>query len=698
MFGSVLTLCRPRLVLVCILPIVLALALTSKQGFADDDDEDAPRVLAAETRISPVLRLTPGQSVDNLFLSMVRRAGPADGCGIAQGPPLIAEPLVAPGAWACSRIRNDGALAGVWRIDFEGTFGAGYLFLAQDSGAPRVVLSHPGFDASERRVTITADRRLASRPIVLAPGGWVDLFVRIDTPADVLDADPLLRPEETFDTVRLKRSFNFGFWIGASVLLCTYFAYFARLLQSPSAARYAFYFTATALAAASNEGAFNGLLAGNPTFAIAALDKGLEALQIGAHVAFMAAFVEDSLPGHPMVRWLRRAAPGAVLGLIGAALASLALGGVEGAIQYHDMGFEIDPLIEDPFASIPLLIGALVVAGWYLTVLFTAGVLWAARTDGSRLFTLGAVALVLGMVGVSVAGEVFETFGDDELIGQYVLLFDALIFAAAIVRQTYGLRHQRDIAVQQELRTAREKLHLAEDLLEARGDRDRARDLAEAHRARLALTGHDLRQPLTSLRLALTEAEATSPALGHSLRASLDFLNSVLDATVTETRPDADPDHPARPETEDVPVAMLFQNAVRMFGEEARAKGLSLTFEPTDHVVRTRPVPLIRTVSNLVSNAVKYTETGTVTLRARQAADGSVTLEVHDTGPGMTEAEADRLRQSYIRGQDDGPVAGDGLGLSSVDTLSRDLGLTLNITSTPGQGSCFALEGLNPVA
>lgn len=676
---------------------LLALLVLSNQALGEDDGDDD--IFVAGPDWVPELRLATDAAVTDLFVFMARVDGPNAPCS---GPPLLERPLPAPDRWACVRLINATAQTGIWRIDFEGTLGAGYRFELAEARTRRVVLATAGPGAASLSDRVTAGRRLASLPIVLRAGQSADLFVQIATPADILDADPVLRPEAAFDDVLQRRAHGFGALFGASVLLLLIYVSIARLLHSVPARRYAVYFAATTLAVASNEGYLNAFVPGNPNLAVGALDKALEAAQISAHLFFMAAFLREGTPTSRLISWLRGLGWAAGAILICALFGSYALGGAEGLIRYYDLGFELDPLLEDPFSSWPLLAGAVVSASWYSAVLICAGTLVTRRAPGGVLFAVGSVTLVFGMVVTSFSEELFADLGDDNLLPQFVLLFDGLIFAAAMVLQTFGLRDERDQALRQELAVTQDKIRLTETLLDARQDLGRARALAETHRSRLALTGHDLRQPLTSLHLALSEAEQTNPELGRTLRSSLEYLSSVLNATVADTRPEGLPDteaeddggyHTANAGFEPVDVEILFANAVRMFAKEAQTKGLALRYDPTDLRIETIPVTVIRILSNLVSNAVKYTDTGEVVLRASRTA-GHVTLEVCDTGAGLSADEITQIQQRYVRGDNVGDVAGDGLGLSSVQDFATSLGASLVIRSNPGQGACFALEGL----
>ena len=96
---------------------------------------------------------------------------------------------------------------------------------------------------------------------------------------------------------------------------------------------------------------------------------------------------------------------------------------------------------------------------------------------------------------------------------------------------------------------------------------------------------------------------------------------------------------------------------------------------------------------NLVSNAIKYNRPGgTLTLRAGQGPDDQVRIEVIDTGRGMTEAELGRLFVPFERlGAARLGIEGNGLGLAVSKTLAEAMGGTIDVESTPDEGTVFML-------
>jgi CheY-like chemotaxis protein/anti-sigma regulatory factor (Ser/Thr protein kinase) len=128
------------------------------------------------------------------------------------------------------------------------------------------------------------------------------------------------------------------------------------------------------------------------------------------------------------------------------------------------------------------------------------------------------------------------------------------------------------------------------------------------------------------------------------------------------------------------------------FAPAARAKGLDLRIMPSSLTVRSDRRLLRRLLQNFVSNAVKYTGTGRVLIGCRRRGT-RVRIEVHDTGPGIPKSKHKLVFREFQRLEEGARAArGLGLGLSIVERLGRVLGHRIDLESTPGRGSVFAVE------
>ena len=148
-------------------------------------------------------------------------------------------------------------------------------------------------------------------------------------------------------------------------------------------------------------------------------------------------------------------------------------------------------------------------------------------------------------------------------------------------------------------------------------------------------------------------------------------------------------------------VPKVISDAVESVRRKADARRLKLEVELAPDVPRRIASDRLRIqqiLMNLLDNAIKFTEHGTVRLTARaielEDAHPVLQLEVSDTGIGMTEEDMSGLFQPYYRVRPqhrEGP-RGTGLGLAISRRLARQLGGDIIVRSTPGSGSAFVLE------
>jgi two-component system, sensor histidine kinase len=242
------------------------------------------------------------------------------------------------------------------------------------------------------------------------------------------------------------------------------------------------------------------------------------------------------------------------------------------------------------------------------------------------------------------------------------------------------------------IRDVTERKNVQRELIAARETADRANQTKSRF---LATASHDLRQPLQSLALLngtlrrLVDHPDALEALTYqdqAIEAMSRLLNALLDISKLESGA-------IRPEPRDFAVGSLFEELQHEFAGVARAKGLELSVCVATAFIHSDRELVGQILRNLVSNAIKYTRAGQVTLECSVIAAG-IRLEVSDTGIGIA---ADQLAFIYDEFYQIGVAPnsskdGYGLGLSIVQRLARLLGLKLEVRSELGKGSTFALE------
>jgi len=241
--------------------------------------------------------------------------------------------------------------------------------------------------------------------------------------------------------------------------------------------------------------------------------------------------------------------------------------------------------------------------------------------------------------------------------------------------------------------------------LSAKAEADRLRLKAEqdlaAHTVFLAAVGHDLRTPIGAILTGAAEIQNHDA----QTRANVDLITdaglmmkALLDDLLDHSKIGAGR---MTVETVDFDLRKLLAQTIRLWRGPVEAKGLKLRLESTGGVpraVRGDPMRLRQVLNNLISNAVKFTEAGTITLRldawSEEPGGYLMLIEVADTGPGMSTDQLTRLFNPFDQTQEGVSArhGGSGLGLAISRDLVELMGGRLTARSAPGQGARFTVS------
>ncbi|MGE0499132.1 MAG: ATP-binding protein [Ramlibacter sp.] len=310
---------------------------------------------------------------------------------------------------------------------------------------------------------------------------------------------------------------------------------------------------------------------------------------------------------------------------------------------------------------------------------------------------------------VSLPGGVLLT--DGTLRSGFLKAYMALLVIAGIVAWWLVLAHKSRQVAQEE---SNRQTHLLMREIESHKQTDEAlqnaRLLAEgakraaeqANQAKsryISAISHELRTPLNSILgyAQLMGEDASVPAhrkqAVNVIKRGGEHLLSLIEGTLDI----------ARIESGKLTLAvkpMLFADCVRemagMFELQASDKGLAFRFEPEGalpEVVRADEKRVRQILINLLGNAIKFTAVGQVTFRLRYARE-MATLEIEDTGPGLTAEELAQIFEPFARGEARSSHAapGAGLGLTIAKMLTDLMGGELSATGVPGKGSVFRVK------
>ncbi len=561
--------------------------------------------------------------------------------------------------WLLARVSNPSGRPGRWLADIQRPF------------ADRLIVQKVTAEgATETLLSVDRQTPFRERPVVsqyLVAPLWMEASETAEILVGLQSATGSWMPltfvtEERMRTAHMQEArFN---WIinGAMLALVIIALAMGRLVSWPLVLSFAAYVGLSAMFVANNEGYLHRFVWPNSMGAYEPANLILLSGMMAAVLQFARLFAG-----------LRANYPGVHQAMVALQLALLAVGGAS-VFLWH-----LDAMRWAVFLHVPFVA---------LAYFATAILAWRKRVLGAIPFIAGSLAVLLTVAIMAIMllapGRFPLTVALDYF--HLAVLFESLAFLIAILVRMLAIQADLNRSLEAEVAAAREKLALSEELQDSNNRYNQARQQAESMRSRLASTSHDLQQPLLSLRQGLASVAQRDPKAAGEIHSALDYLESV-----TESGLDAsDPQMAERPDTgtESFPISLVIDNCASMFCAEAKEQNVELRVRNSVLHVTTDPIDLMRSVCNLVSNALKHAQ-GSKILVAAQARGESVVLRVIDNGRGMDESTLAELMESGAKSPGS---EGHGLGLALVAQFARRPGHSLEVKSTAGKGTCISLS------
>lgn len=316
-----------------------------------------------------------------------------------------------------------------------------------------------------------------------------------------------------------------------------------------------------------------------------------------------------------------------------------------------------------------------------VTPVYLAAVMFSTWRGGLGAGLLAtALSAVLGAFFFFPPAYSFKVYGEDMLqLGVFTL--------AALVISSLSAARERALALSEQARREAEAANSVKDEF-------------------LAAVSHELRTPLTTIKTLTRVLLKKNPSeaerreyledISAECERQIDLVHNLLD--LSRMRVGGVEIRPAR-----VEVAEALRDCEKAARAVAEERGQELTVEIAADLppARADHNALRRALRAVVENAVKYTpEGGRITLRARrEAGGGHISVEVEDTGQGISAEELPRVFERFYRGHsgagdgiDNQEVPGIGLGLYLARVLVEGMGGTIEASSRVGRGSTFTLR------
>jgi len=319
-------------------------------------------------------------------------------------------------------------------------------------------------------------------------------------------------------------------------------------------------------------------------------------------------------------------------------------------------------------------------------------------SNRAGLWTEGALA-----VPIQILPAWYQTWWARtlEALAIAVLLFGIVRARTALLRRRQAVLERQVSERTAELTAANADLDRARTaaLVEQRVAQE-AKRIAEAadksKSAFLAVISHEVRTPMNGVlgMLQLLDTDRLAPDQRRYLEianSSGETLLSLIDTLLDHARLESGSEIL---EPREFDLGTLVRNTIELLRPKAAAKDLrlALTIEPTPFppLVQADPTRINRVLLNLLGNAIKFTESGSIDVTVRLA-NGRLGIEVADTGIGISPAAQGRIFDDFI--QADASIArrfgGSGLGLAICRRIARLMKGDLTVESTPGLGSVF---------
>ena len=318
----------------------------------------------------------------------------------------------------------------------------------------------------------------------------------------------------------------------------------------------------------------------------------------------------------------------------------------------------------------------------------------------SQLFKLFVARTLLMLAPTAILVHIVDRFDYPTFIYAFQVSFPLLVLVLGylqFLRSTSAakLNFQKETILEALDNEIKERKNVEKNLREA------VREAEEANAAKsrfLASISHEIRTPLTAIRSLselIDDSEKLDPALKKPteiIRRNSYHLNAIINDVLDMAKAQSGK---LNIEKQVCNIPLIIKNICEDFKILSQEKGLDFSTEftfPLPIVANSDPTRIRQIVFNLLNNALKFTQKGTINVKTQYSEEKKqLTIQVIDTGIGLSQAQIKRIFNPFEQAEEDTSrqFGGTGLGLSISKELANMLDGDIGVTSEEGQGSCF---------
>jgi len=297
-----------------------------------------------------------------------------------------------------------------------------------------------------------------------------------------------------------------------------------------------------------------------------------------------------------------------------------------------------------------------------------------------RVFPVCAALYAVGGYWAHVQSADARQYDLNILYRGSLLLF-SFFSLTIVIWQAFNSNRAKELAERKAIESARNEAQLQLALVQSDRAYNEALAVAARHRMQLSSVSHDLKQPITALRVAVDQFYRGQNSDVEKLDKAIDYIDGLCSAYIGQVEDISESD---RPDPKEVVATTVFANALRqMFEQDALEKDIDIKFFAMNHHVVVAPLATMRIMTNLIANSLAHARASRILVGFRRSGN-KIVFQVHDNGCGIAEELQEDLFSPGHKGDDS---KGHGLGLSIVQELSRAQGMTFTLRSTVGSGT-----------